>query len=838
MKNPIEIYLDRFDAQLFPCCKPQHVGDVNAKVPLNAGWRESNYDRKTIMRYWESGHPIAWALSDTDLVVDIDAPTELRPDSKGLESLKKLNNLLGSSLSDCATEVTTGETGGSHFYLQVPIGLNVRSKIGELPGIDFKKRGGYVVIAGSQHWLGGTYNFTSVSELNEYQRPNCPDVLLNLIQRADVQHKVTEANISGALLSKLLGCLPITNYEDHGDWFPIFVASHQATGGSAEGLEVFDAWSQGAVKYEKRNVEYRWKTFDPDVAGGITIATLFKECIDAGHSDVVSMAQAVATFDNEDFEDEPTDDSGLFGDSEPEKPKKKQRQKIVYHADMDFAVNDQLIAELAKIPNVFQRSKNLVTISGHSIHPMTALSICEQLSAVVDLGYDKEIKSGEDKGEIVWTSKQIPERTGKQIGDRGLWFGVRNLKMVTTIPVLTPTGILQNPGYDAETGVYYVKTLDIPPIRNPSSDEAQAALTTLFRIVDDFPFAGRSHRSAWLAALLAIVARPAIAGPVPLTFVDGNQRGVGKGLLTDLVNLTLFGEDMPKHAGMPKDEKLDTLLLSIAMMNCPVYNFDNLPSGAKIGSAAFDSVLTSGIVTGRPFFKQTIGKYPIDTVFFASGNRIALNPNTDMIRRINYINLQSKEEKAEHRNDFKIGGESALKRYVLKNRVELVHAALTILEFARQSDEVIKLKPWGSYEAFSNIVRRAIVLLGEPDPILTRGDLESRDETRTDLEMVIAALEAIGATSPETGLRTSEIVDRLNGGMFVEEGSVDFAAAYRLLVPAGTSDPLIRCGVRLSRMFRDQVCSGRWIKKRTDPSKKSCVFWVESVAVAQSGLFV
>lgn len=834
--NPLEIYEDNYDAQLFPCRKRRYIGDDEAKAPYDRGnWRESDFSSAELLRYWTAGHPIAWALGECDLVVDVDAPSEHRPGKQGLESLEKLNNLLGVPLASVAPLVYTSD-GGAHYYLTVPAGTKLRKSVSELPGIDFKFHGGYVVIAGSDHWLGGKYTFSAETELlDDYERPECPSVLLDLITKVDNIGDTVATEITGDLLARMLAPLDPCQYANHADWFSLFAASHHATGGSADGLEAFVAWSllDGNYRGHGEKIRHRWRTLDPAATGGLTVATLFGELDTTGNNDVAAMVRAAIEFDDEDFSDPEQYDPELFGfenlDFEPtpgeKKAKKLKKKKIVYGLD-EIKLNNKIIERLAKTPNIFQRSKMLVTISDGEILPLSALGLCEQISSVCDLGVENEDKK---TGETKWVSKRIPERVGKQIAARASWFGVRRLKAVTPIPLLTAAGPLQTPGYDALSGVFYSKTIDVPRIaKNPTLADAKTAVSSLLDIVCDFPFAGDAHRAAWLAALLTVLARPAIDGPTPLTFVDGNQRAVGKGLLTDLVYLICFGENMPKHASMPTDEaEMSKVMLSIAMRNRPTYNFDNLPSGSKIGSPSLDSVLTTGTVAGRILGRSEIQDYPIDTVFFASGNRIALDKNTDIIRRLNYINLQTKEEKAERRKDFKHGDESSLRRHVKERRGELIHAGLTILEHARQNDEDLKLTADGSYQAFSKVVRRAIVLVGEPDPLETRQDLEMRDETRGELSIVIEAIAELGAVSIDEGLSASEIVAQLDD--FRDNPPPVFAQALQLLAPRGTDAPAIRAGLRLSKRYRDQVCDGRWIRFQKNPSKKTNVFWVETL---------
>ena len=837
--NPITIYKTHYNARLFPCRRRRHPGDEQAKQPLSKGWRTAEHSDAELLDYWRNGHPLAWALGPRDLVVDVDAPSEQRPDKRGLESLKKLTNLLGVALSSVAPEVQTGN-GGSHFYLTAEASGDLKTKIAELPGIDLKRSGGYVVIAGSPHWLGGTYNFSPQTELlDEFERPECPPVLLEMLRRTGQVRQTETSQIPADLLARMLACLDVRRYDSNDSWFPMLVASHQATGGSAEGLSTFLNWSTADPQYQNQSntIKHRWTTLDAKTPGGITVGTLFKELDSLGFSDVASMVRTSIEFSDVVELDEALGFEPAETIEAPKKKKKKKqkRKKVVYGLD-ELSLNRKVIAELAKMPNLFQRSGFLCTINGAEILPLNPLGICEHVSSVCDLGTNEDGK-GDFKGETVWVSKRIPERVGKQISARGSWFGVRRLKMVTSIPLMTADGVLQSPGYDPASCVFYAPSIDVPRVKkSPTLEDAQTAANALFDVVHDFPFASLSHRSAWLASLLAVIARPAIDGPVPFTFVDGNQRGVGKGLLTDLVYLILFGANMPKHASMPKDEaEMSKTLLSIAMRNRPTYNFDNVPSGSRIGSPSLDSVLTNGTVAGRILGKSEVQDYEIETVFFGSGNRIAVDKNTDIIRRLNYINLQSPEEKAENRSGFKHGGESELRDYAKANRSELIHAALTILEFSRLNREQPAVKPWGSYEAFSAVVRRAIILIGEPDPLETRADLESRDDSRGELEIVIEAIEAIGATAPEKGLTAAQIIGALSD-TWSDDADAQLKQAADLLAPPGTDNAPIRCGVRLSKNYRDQVCGGRWIKKRVDPGRKVNVFWVESLT-DDGGLF-
>src|SRR5262249_55162503 len=110
---------------------------------------------------------------------------------------------------------------------------------------------------------------------------------------------------------------------------------------------------------------------------------------------------------------------------------------------------------------------------------------------------------------------------------------IRELTAVVDHPVLRPDGtILNAPGYDAATGLLLGPQAGVPPVPDvPTLDDAVQARKKLLAVVCDFPFKHAAHRAAWLASLLTPMARYAFDGNSPLTLVDGNAPGVGKGLL-------------------------------------------------------------------------------------------------------------------------------------------------------------------------------------------------------------------------------------------------------------------------------------------------------------------
>lgn len=91
---------------------------------------------------------------------------------------------------------------------------------------------------------------------------------------------------------------------------------------------------------------------------------------------------------------------------------------------------------------------------------------------------------------------------------------------ITQCPVLRSDGsILTTPGYDPRTRLIYTPSADLllPAVSNaPTDQEVGDAVAMLLEAFGDFPFADRASYAHALALLISLVARPAIAGQVPL----------------------------------------------------------------------------------------------------------------------------------------------------------------------------------------------------------------------------------------------------------------------------------------------------------------------------------
>jgi hypothetical protein len=420
------------------------------------------------------------------------------------------------------------------------------------------------------------------------------------------------------------------------------------------------------------------------------------------------------------------------------------RPEVILDTEEHRAI-DEVAAALAADPDLYQRGRMLTRVireaggvrdgvkrpkGSVTIVPVAAATLRERISKYAQL------LRIDDEGELV-----PAHPTGWLVGGveaRGWWPSLRRLTGVSDVPVLRPDGtVWQSEGYDRETGVLYLPTCEFPAVPDhPTRDDAWAAIEQLTEVVYDFRFVSDAHRAAWISSLLTPLARPAYHGPTPLFMVDANIRGAGKGLLTHAVGTIILGRPMPVSAYTQDDDEMRKRITAIAIAGDQLILLDNLDG--KFGNPALDAALTGTQWNDRLLGRNAMVSLPLSTVWFATGNNVMVAADT--IRRLVHIRLEVMDENPEDRSGFR---HPDLLRWVGSERPRLVVAGLTVLAaYCRAGCPAQNLKPMGSFEGWSDLVRSALVWAGQADPCASRKELaETADTTKESLGQLLAALE-------------------------------------------------------------------------------------------------
>lgn len=164
------------------------------------------------------------------------------------------------------------------------------------------------------------------------------------------------------------------------------------------------------------------------------------------------------------------------------------------------------------------------------------------------------------------------------VHDRGDWPSVRRFDAVVTHPVLLPDGsILSANGYHPRYRLLACLppglAVEVPDA--PNAADVAAAVETLLDPLANFPFQTPAHRAAWVAGLLTPLVRFAFAGPAPFFLIDGNVRGVGKGLLADVAALILTGRRFSVMNYTNDREELQKRITALVMEGEDLVLLDN-----------------------------------------------------------------------------------------------------------------------------------------------------------------------------------------------------------------------------------------------------------------------
>lgn len=267
------------------------------KMPLRRGWQtERPLDAGSLRRHMNSRGNVGIRLDHEHFVIDVD----LR--NGGKESYARLMQAFP---QPDAPVVVTG-TDGYHIFLRKPADLEIVGGLQGYPGLDFKKKGGYVVAAGSVHPdTEQTYHLDPLSDFTDLSAiPMASQQLLDLLAVRPRVASDEDMECSPEQLERLLTGLDPCDYSDYMQWLKLAMASHHATGGSDEGMEVFVAWSQRDPIYVDRDDETRakWQTFKARDGNQAKLGTIFHALNKVGRGDLVDEFNRSSA--DEDFPDD------------------------------------------------------------------------------------------------------------------------------------------------------------------------------------------------------------------------------------------------------------------------------------------------------------------------------------------------------------------------------------------------------------------------------------------------------------------------------------------------------------------------------------------------------
>jgi hypothetical protein len=547
------------------------------------------------------------------------------------------------------------------------------------------------------------------------------------------------------LAEEILDQLDVLKFSDNASWLSLGMALHASAGGDTGVRDAFLDWSEQAFEKEySRDANLaRWNSFRLDKPSLQGVGTLLKICREHNvHASVLRKVAAAADFKA--LADE-GGDAVVDNGSRPGPmlyDMNQAMQMIDYAQSCMLAGGAQLYQTGGRLVYPV-RSTQASTDDDAVRRPSGALTIQDvkpprmELFMIEHAPFVKLARGSEGK----FVPQPATEKLAKlYLNAPDLW-RLPTLNGIIETPTLRADGTLLNiPGYDRRSGLLLdMGDLELPSIPDaPSRAEALAALALLKEPFADFPFVadGPNGLSASQSVILSTVLTGLVRRTLPAAPVHGVSAptpGTGKSLAVQVAAITVIGRPVTAMSQGASEEEDEKRLFTILMQGDQMVSIDNVTR--PIGGDALCTILTEPTWQSRVLGESRNVSVNTNVLLTATGNNLAFAG--DMTRRALLCRMDARMENPEGRSFNK-----DLRTWVPEQREKLVAAGLTVLRAFVSAGRpgVTKLEPFGSFEAWSNLVRGALVWLGEPDPCLTRQHILADDPIKLKLSAFFAAV--------------------------------------------------------------------------------------------------
>lgn len=686
------------------------------KRPLVAGWTKGvDFSAAEIVEQFPDCHNVGWVLGDDHLIIDVDIKN---PDLPGRQSFQRIKHLIP---ADCPAVETP--SGGRHFYMRKPADLQTRVTLENLPGIDFKRKGGQVAIPAGN---GSGYNWTC-SPWNP--PPSAPPELLDLIRdlpeppkppsNPDPDTPGNDYSANGDIRELL---------ERHG-WRYLGTAADGnqrfRRPGKRDGISgtlrdgVFYCWSSSVPPLEAEKAYSGFQLFTALEHGG-DFSAAAKALANLGYGKPAQISHG----------------SPRTPQTPPEATGDDGRRVVPVEAGSQHTAFNAILGELPRFDGFYNANCVISTVVDGKIHnfgvPELKIELCRRIL------FARPTVKGDLK------PINPPHDLVASIAETHSYPGLRELTLVYPFPVLTREGVAAS-GYHQDSRLFIHTDCKIEGWnQNPTMEEVRNRCFKILELVEEFPFKTAADKAAWFASFLTLFLKPS-AGPTPLFLFNGNKAGVGKSKLVELISAIAMGVPMPAQMWPSDNDEMKKNLMGTALAGEFFYSLDNVPNDGEFGCPALDMAITSQRISDRVLGKNKKVTAEIRCVFYATGNRIKISAESDSLRRVLPITLLTHLENPESKQDFKYPD---LIKHAIDNRSSLLGDVVTILSgiHAHRGHIVANggyegMPTWGSFNAGWEIVRHLCVAIGLEDPYRSREGLVEEDQTKEAMRNLIQWLQ-------------------------------------------------------------------------------------------------
>ena len=645
-------------------------------------------DKRDIMRdfqKWENaGVGIMTGPESGIFVVEIDTVDGHAVDgAASLAALEKQHGKLPLTLMGCSP------SGSIHRYFTYPKTTIIRNSDGKIgPGIDVRGDGGMVLAPPTLRPGKGNYKW-----LNKTPVVEAPPWLIKLCV-ADTSAN-GHTNMVGLFppadprdLARAIAVIPNedVSWEEFNRVGMAIFAAYQ---GDDAGEEEFHNWAKKSKKYDKADTIKKWRALKGCPPTQLSAGTLFfmadKAAPSWRNARKAGCPVIKVKANNLSLVADQCEIALLEGGEDIYQRGDALVRPVI--SDVDAAHGRKTkIARLVEIEQVYMR---------------------DLLGRIADFQlYKKGSKTG------AWVQINPPMEVAATVLARvGEWKAPTLIGVVTT-PTMRPDGsLLLTPGYDAVTRLLLVEPPPMPPIpETPTRADALAALAKLKALLAEFPLVAPADTAVALSAMITPVVRGAFT-VAPMHATRAPVAGSGKSFLFDVVAAIAIGQIMPVISKGPHEEELEKRLGAAMMAGQPLISIDNV--NGELAGDALCQIIERPVVDIRILGKsERVRIEARGTTMYCTGNNITLVG--DLCRRVIMASLDPRLERPELRV-FKGDPIST----ILADRGAYVAACLTICLAYHKAGRPKKAKRLASFEGWSDVVRSALIWLGEADAVDT-----------------------------------------------------------------------------------------------------------------------
>lgn len=396
----------------------------------------------------------------------------------------------------------------------------------------------------------------------------------------------------------------------------------------------------------------------------------------------------------------------------------------------------QITDRLLEVGGYFSRVEQLVVVRDECITPvLSSAELAGQLNHHVEFFF-----MDDEGGEY----KPLPASYGNTwLNHPGERARLPVIRLFTHNPVFTDDWRLVAPGYDKPAGIYYAG----------AAVAARSDTKHVDALLHDFCFLSPSDRTNYLGVLLTALLMPHFIGSKPAILLNGNQPGLGKSILAQIIAILRDGRPAETASYNPNDEEFEKRLGAIVHSGTTTIIIDNAKARGRRGS--IDSPCLERSITDPVLSFRLLGHSA--SIRAENSHLFCITANTpdvsrDLVTRSIVINLYHEGDPARRR--FTIADPE---EYAREHRTELLGELIGMVErWKALGSPRVEAHSRFNKRGWANIVGGILEACGEPDFLANAEEAAAQlDETRREFSELISVL----ADHPRGVWVASELVE-------------------------------------------------------------------------------